>query len=335
MLFRSIDHPGVTASYLVRTKDPLAVRYANTAVLESHAAAVARRLLAAHPGALAALPPPRRAAVLARTESLLCGPGGELAGHVYLIQRLDAAGRREGAASSSVREGAAGTSSLWPQQHAQADVGTAPQHSPPPPPPLLRVSTLSFRGSGAPPPPQPLSPGAPPAPPPQQQRRRSSLEFALGDGLPPPPPPPPPPPESEASLLARCFLSFAFLCHGVARPWAAASAWGALRGAQWALQAQLEREAKLPPACVSPLTSSGDCAAAELGVTGVVAAPLLAALATRLPWVKAVPLRCARRNMVLWVRWALRQAGDVSLLSSSFLLTDALPSFRPPAANKG
>lgn len=106
---------------------------------------------------------------------------------------------------------------------------------------------------------------------------------------------------ADAALLCAALLHAALACAGAAAPWAAASAWGGLRGAEWVLQGALEREARLET--TSPLmdAATADVARAEAGLLAHCALPLLRALsAGPVPWAAATPLRRCEANVLSW-----------------------------------
>ena len=217
-LLRNVDHPGVTNAFLVRTKDPLAVRYSNVNVLENHSATVARRLLSASDcDVMSGMEPDVRARCMARLDALF----------------------REVPMTGAVRT-------------------------------TMRVADRAnpaYRGLGMP-----------------FASRGSSSD--------------------DQFLLLKALIRAAEFGGTQGRPWMDSQHWGGLRAAQWALQGELEKDAKLCGHMASPLMRKGavDVARNECGICTYVTAPLLRALGRALPWVADLPLKTAQKNALTWAQ---------------------------------
>ena len=220
----------MTNAFLVRTRDPLAVRYSNSAVNENHAAAVLQRLLSS-----------------CRTD----GAGG---GDIHLMLG------RNGNAESRARVGA-----RLEQLLRTADPST---HN-------RLVFRVSDRASTA--------------------YRGLSMPFASKQSG-----------AEDQLLLLRALLRTADVVGTQGRQWLDAQHWAGLRGAQWALQGQQEKEAKLGESKSSPLMRGGvagvDVARIEVAFTAFITGPLCRALGKALPYVAGEPLKRAQKHALTWAQ---------------------------------
>jgi hypothetical protein len=220
----------VTNAFLVRTRDPLAVRYSNSAVNENHAAAVLQRLLSS------------------------CAADGAGGGDVHLLLG------RNGNAESRGRVGA-----RLEQLLRTADPSTFNRL-------VFRVSdraSTAYRGLSMP---------------------FASKQSGAEDQL----------------LLLRALLRTADVAGTQGRQWLDAQHWAGLRGAQWALQGQQEKEARLGDSKSSPLMRGGvagvDVARIEVAHTAYITAPLCRALGKALPYVAGEPLKRAQKHALTWAQ---------------------------------
>ena len=106
--------------------------------------------------------------------------------------------------------------------------------------------------------------------------------------------------QADAALMCAALLHAAITCAGACAPWAAASAWGGLRGAEWVLQGTLEREARLELSNPLMDAATADVARAEAGILAHCAVPLLNALGKSVPWAATIPLRRCEANVLSW-----------------------------------
>ena len=106
--------------------------------------------------------------------------------------------------------------------------------------------------------------------------------------------------QADAALMCAALLHAALTCAGACAPWAAASAWGGLRGAEWLLQGALEREARLELSNPLMDAATADVARAEAGILAHCAVPLLNALGKSVPWATTIPLRRCEANVLSW-----------------------------------
>ena len=106
--------------------------------------------------------------------------------------------------------------------------------------------------------------------------------------------------QADAALMCAALLHTALTCAGACAPWAAASAWGGLRGAEWVLQGTLERDARLELSNPLMDAATADVARAEAGILAHCAVPLLNALGKSVPWAATIPLRRCEANVLSW-----------------------------------
>lgn len=157
-LCHDLDHPGVTNGFLVRTSDPLALRYHFRSPLERHHAACGLALLEKH-GVLSPLPPSERAEL--QTAFVAAVLATDMSRHAALVARLSS--RVE--AAKAAREGAAAAAAAGCAPHACGHVASASatlllQQQQQPLPPLLQSARRTSVGAHAAPPPCAAAPAA-------------------------------------------------------------------------------------------------------------------------------------------------------------------------------
>ena len=229
-LVQFADHPGVTNAFLVRTRDPLAVRYSNSAVNENHAAAVLQRLLSS------------------------CRTDGAGRGDINLLLGRNSNPESRGRFGARLE-----------QLLRTADPSTYNR----------LVFRVSDRASNA--------------------YRGLSMPFASKQSG-----------AEDQLLLLRALLRTADVAGTQGRQWLDAQHWAGLRGAQWALQGQQEKEARLGDSKSSPLMRGGvagvDVARIEVAFTAYITAPLCRALGKALPYVAGEPLKRAQKHALTWAQ---------------------------------